>query len=116
MVELNMGTAVFVLDWAAVVFSIAATLFWAVTTCCCSGRSANSQRNIKDRKIDTSAATSYTAFGPRGYKPLDDQEESLLNNADKKNDDIELKQHTKAASGPFNGREGAYEPLRHAQV
>ncbi|KAH9826894.1 SUR7/PalI family [Teratosphaeria destructans] len=38
-VDLSLGTHALVVTWLAVAFSVAATLFWLFSTCCCSGRS-----------------------------------------------------------------------------
>jgi len=109
-VKSSVGTRVMAIDWLAVAFSIAASAFWLVSICCCSGRS-----NHKDRRSQAAAVPGqgFAPFGQsRGYQPLGDdglQHPNPYGGAGHEMQDF-------GAAGPYKGRETAYEPFRHERV
>ncbi|KAJ5551459.1 hypothetical protein N7535_000591 [Penicillium sp. DV-2018c] len=64
-VEVDMGKNIYAATWLAVVFSLAATIFWMFSTCCCSGRSPYGH---KDRYNTRGGITAEKA--PYTYEPI----------------------------------------------
>jgi hypothetical protein len=106
-IKLSIGSRMLAVDWLAVAFSVAATLFWTISICCCSGRS-NREKNRGDKHSDY--ASNVAPFGSRGYQPLGEHQHSG-SGAVAQNHEMQTFGHESA--GPYKGRETAYEPLRH---
>ncbi|GES61406.1 integral membrane protein [Aspergillus terreus] len=90
----TMGKNMYVATWLAVAFSLAAGLFWMISTCCCSGRSPYNHRNKGATRGVTAEKAPYTyePLGPYGTAP----------------------QNTSYPPAPANAqRTNAYEPFRH---
>jgi len=105
-ISLAVGTRMLALDWLAVAFSVAASLFWVVSICCCSGKS-----DRKERKSTPMAGTPFG--GSRGYQPLGEQGGSApYHNQYGNRGDVEMQ--PVGGAGPYKGRETAYEPFRHS--
>ncbi|KAL4871406.1 hypothetical protein BDV12DRAFT_164238 [Aspergillus spectabilis] len=64
-IEGHMGRNIYVATWLATAFSLAAALFWAISSCCCSGRSPYNHRHGRNRGGVTAekAPYSYEAIG-----------------------------------------------------
>ena len=87
------GAQVFAFVWLVVAASLTATLFWAFSSCCVSGRSSHRDRPVKE--------VAYGGSGT-GYQRMSGGEPAY-------GQSVPLTQY---GAGP--GREGAYEPFRHA--
>lgn len=62
-----MGKNIFVATWLAVAFSLGATLFWFISSCCCSGRSPYNHNNRHKGGITAEKAPyTYEPLGPQG--------------------------------------------------
>lgn len=95
-----MGKNIFATTWLATAFSLAAALFWVISTCCCSGRSPynKSQRHTGAAGIPAEKAPyTYEPLGPNGpaapYGPYS---------------------HDTSYPPPTHAQKNAYEPFRHA--
>jgi len=110
-IHLSLGTKMMTLDWLAVAFSIGATLFWTISICCCSGRSDHSRKNRGSKHTDSSFGN-VAGFGSRGYQPLGEQHPAPPYGTPATHGNVEM-QDFSHASGPYKGRETAYEPFRH---
>jgi len=114
-VHLSTGSKMFALDWVAVAFSIAATLFWTISICCCSGRSDRSHKDRGSKHADTSYGN-VPGFGSRGYQPLGAAHSTPYGapvHNTHNNRGVEMQDFGHASAGPYKGRETAYEPFRH---
>ncbi|KAL4804788.1 SUR7/PalI family-domain-containing protein [Aspergillus unguis] len=65
-IEGDMGSNIYAATWLATAFSLAAALFWAVSSCCCSGRSPYNHRHGRNRGGITAEKAPYT------YEPVGD--------------------------------------------
>ena len=97
-----MGKNIFATTWLATAFSLAAALFWVISSCCCSGRSPyNHSKNAAAGIPAEKAPYSYEPLGPHGttapYGPY--------------GQDTSYPPPPPAHSNP---RTNAYEPFRHA--
>jgi hypothetical protein len=111
-ITLSLGTRMMALDWLAVVFSIAASLFWVLSICCCSGKSSRSGRKRDGGKPGTSRQPTFP-FINRGYQPLGDQTHGALPYGAPPahhERDVEMNDY---GNSPYKGRGEAYEPFRH---
>lgn len=62
-----MGKNIFVTTWLATAFALAASLFWVISTCCCSGRSPyNHSKRHKGGVTAEKAPYTYEPLGPNG--------------------------------------------------
>lgn len=90
----NMGKNMLATTWLATAFSLAAALFWVISSCCCSGRSPynKSDRHAGAAGIPAEKAPyTYEPLGPNGHYA-----------------------HDTSYPAPTHGRQNAYEPFRHA--
>jgi SUR7/PalI family len=108
----HLGTKMLAIDWLAAAFSIAASLFWFISICCCSGRS-----NRKERRSAAAPATGsgFAPFGNRGYQPIADDgvQHPSMYGQQPGNRGMEMQDF---GAGPYKGRDTAYEPFRHGGV
>ncbi|KAF2664988.1 integral membrane protein-like protein [Microthyrium microscopicum] len=112
-IQVHLGPRVFALDWLAVAFSLVATLFWSFSTCCVSGKSNKKSMPSGEKGFPASNIIS-TGVGKHSYQQLDDQEQLLAHQQQHAHRDIEMQDTAYAGgSGPYKGRESAYEPMRH---
>ncbi|KAL4960138.1 SUR7/PalI family-domain-containing protein [Aspergillus stella-maris] len=65
-IEGDMGRNIYAATWLATAFSLAAALFWAISSCCCSGRSPYNHRHGRNRGGITAEKAPYT------YEPVGD--------------------------------------------
>lgn len=63
-IEGSMGKNIYAATWIATAFSLAAALFWAISSCCCSGRSPYNHRHGRNRGGITAEKAPYT------YEPV----------------------------------------------
>ncbi|KAL4918960.1 SUR7/PalI family-domain-containing protein [Aspergillus aurantiobrunneus] len=63
-IEGSMGRNIYAATWLATAFSLAAALFWAISSCCCSGRSPYNHRHGRNRGGITAEKAPYT------YEPV----------------------------------------------
>lgn len=96
-IEASMGGKMMGITWLATAFSIAAGLFWVLSTCCCSGKSDRSGR--KKVTVEKTPYTYERVHSPFGGAHHQEQQQSYGN--------VPLRdmQGNKAPS--------AYEPFRH---
>jgi hypothetical protein len=114
-INLTVGTKMLAIEWIAVAFSIAASMFWLVSICCCSGRSSGGKRSSKGPE------PGFTPFANRGaaaYQPLGDshqqQSNPYHNQFGAQGTNVEMQSF--GGAGPYKGRETAYEPFRTREV
>ena len=124
-IQLHLGVRMQALDWLAALLSIAATLFWTISICCCSGKSphASARRSSPPPGGPYGAKRQPTfPFLNRGYAKLGEQggavagqEYAHLVPGPAPQHGLEMHDYAAppAAAGPYGGREGAYEPFRH---
>ncbi|KAL4784553.1 SUR7/PalI family-domain-containing protein [Aspergillus varians] len=60
----SMGRNIYAATWLATAFSLAAALFWAISSCCCSGRSPYNHRHGRNRGDINAEKAPYT------YEPV----------------------------------------------
>ncbi|RAH44038.1 SUR7/PalI family protein, partial [Aspergillus brunneoviolaceus CBS 621.78] len=99
----QMGKNMYVATWLAVAFSLGASLFWLLSTCCCSGRSPYNHRNTARAVTAEKAPYTYEPLGPYGQP----QQPAYTNTAyppPPPPGHVPMQQ---------NGRTNAYEPFRH---
>ncbi|KAJ5912913.1 hypothetical protein N7504_001796 [Penicillium tannophilum] len=65
-IELSMGKNIFAATWLAVAFSLAATIFWVFSVCCCSGRSPYNHKNKGMRGNGLTAEKAPYTYEPIG--------------------------------------------------
>jgi hypothetical protein len=65
----TMGQNMFAATWLAVAFSLAASLFWLISSCCCSGRSPYNHRHRNERPVAEKAPYTYEPLGPDSHTP-----------------------------------------------
>ncbi|KAL4815836.1 SUR7/PalI family-domain-containing protein [Aspergillus spinulosporus] len=92
----QMGRNIYAATWLATAFSLAAALFWAISSCCCSGRSPYNHRHGRNRGGITAEKAPYT------YEPVGDGHPSP-----------QPPFHTSAPNYSAQQRPTAYEPYRH---
>jgi hypothetical protein len=112
-IQLSLGTHMMALDWIAVVFSMAASMFWVLSICCCSGKSNNRGGRKRESNMPTAARQPTFPFLNRGYQPLGDQTQGTLpyGAPPAHNErDVEMNDY---GNSPYKGRGEAYEPFRH---
>ncbi|PYI05770.1 hypothetical protein BO78DRAFT_430305 [Aspergillus sclerotiicarbonarius CBS 121057] len=100
----SMGKNIYVATWLAVAFSLGATLFWVLSSCCCSGRSPYNHRNRNNTRGVMAEKTPYTyeALGPYGQP-----QQTPYNNTS-------YPPPPPTHGNQTNTRTNAYEPFRHA--
>jgi len=103
-IHITFGTKMASLDWIAFAFSLAASLFWLISMCCCSGKSS--------KKHEKSSGKGYGKFGGQKYERLGAGNMPH----DGHNGHEMANMHGAAGSSPYKGRETAYEPFRHERV
>jgi hypothetical protein len=101
------------LEWLAVAFSVAASLFWVLSICCFSGKS--NHRGGKNHNSGKPGASRQTTFPflNRGYQPLGDQSHGTIPYGTRpvhNERDVEMNDY---GNSPYKGRGEAYEPFRH---
>lgn len=101
-VSVSLGKNIYATTWLAVAFSLAATIFWMFSTCCCSGRSPYGHKDRHNRGSVTAEKAPYTyepigaAHPPFGSQPAPQQG------------------YTTSYPSPYNNQQAsAYEPFRH---
>lgn len=114
-ISLSLGTNMLALDWLAVAFSVAATLFWIVSICCCSGKSSNRRGGKRETGNEPFGAKRQPTFPflNRGYQPLGDQTQGTVPYGAPPihgERDVEMNDY---GNSPYKGRGEAYEPFRH---
>lgn len=90
----TMGKNIYVTTWLAVAFSLAASLFWMLSSCCCSGKSLHD----RNRRVTVEKA-------PYTYEPVGDAFAHGANHQQQQPIGHNVPMH--------NMRNTAYEPYRH---
>ncbi|CDM33425.1 hypothetical protein DTO013E5_7294 [Penicillium roqueforti] len=112
-IDVSLGKNIYAATWLAVAFSLGATFFWMLSTCCCSGRSPYGHRDRSPRGI-TAEKAPYT-YEPIGaaHPPFGSQQPLVPQHgystsypAATHNNDIPMTHNNQQSS--------AYEPFRHA--
>lgn len=102
----DMGKNMFAATWLAVAFSLAASLFWLISSCCCSGRSPYNHRHRNDRGVSAEKAPySYEPLGPNSTTPYGAYNTAYPSPSHGNNVPMQN------MNGPGYA---AYEPFRHA--
>ena len=104
----SIGKNMFAATWLAVVFSFAASLFWLISTCCCSGRSPYNHRNKNTRGVSAEKAPyTYEPLGPNSQTPYGAYNTSYPSPAYGNGGNVPMQNM---------GHQGyaGYEPFRHA--
>ncbi|KAL2850024.1 SUR7/PalI family-domain-containing protein [Aspergillus pseudodeflectus] len=98
-IEGHMGRNIYVATWLATAFSLAAALFWAISSCCCSGRSPYNHRHGRNRGGITAEKAPYT-YEPVGSGAFPSPQQQHY--------------HSAAPQYPHTPeRTTSYEPFRH---
>lgn len=115
-VDVSMGENIYVATWLAVAFSLAATIFWMFSTCCCSGRSPYGHKDRRDNRGGITAEKAPYTYEPIGaaHPPFGSQPYAPQPYAPPPG-------HTTAYPSPANNNNNnnnnqpssAYEPFRH---
>jgi len=110
-VKTTLGTKKLAVEWLAVAFSLAASLFWFISICCCSGHSGRKDRHV----AAPGGGNTFKPFASRGYQPLGEEggAQHHQNTAYGANRGMEMQDF---GTGPYKGRDTAYEPFRHGGV
>lgn len=95
-IEGSMGRNLYAATWIATAFSLAAALFWSISSCCCSGRSPYNHRHGRNRGGITAEKAPYT------YEPVGDGYPSP-----------QPPFHPSAPQYPAPQQTTSYEPYRH---
>ncbi|KXG45158.1 Actin cortical patch SUR7/pH-response regulator PalI [Penicillium griseofulvum] len=114
-VDVGLGKNMYVATWLAVAFSFGATVFWMLSTCCCSGRSPYSHKDRHNTRSITAEKAPYT-YEPIGaaHPPFGSQQPYTPQHGyttsypptPNYNNDIPMTHN--------NHQSSAYEPFRHA--
>jgi hypothetical protein len=115
-IHLSVGTRMLALDYIAVIFSLAASLFWFVSICCCSGKSSHPySRDAYGKRNPGNGVYSAAPLGSRGYQPIEGHgHQNSAQPWGAHHRGVEM--DTFGAQSPYKGRETAYEPFRHERV
>ncbi|OJJ46925.1 hypothetical protein ASPZODRAFT_1854276 [Penicilliopsis zonata CBS 506.65] len=106
----SMGKHIYIATWLAVAFSLAASLFWSFSTCCCSGRSPYSHRDGRNTRGGITAEKA-----PYTYEPIDHQAHPAAVNPNTAYPPAATTSYGRSA--PVNNtRSNAYEPFRHVEA
>ncbi|KAB2579941.1 Integral membrane protein [Lasiodiplodia theobromae] len=97
-IKAEMGGKMMGITWLAVAFSVAAGLFWVLSTCCCSGKSDRSGRKVTVEKTPYTYERVHSPFGGAGAQHQQQQQQYG-------NVPLRDMQGNKAGT--------AYEPFRH---
>lgn len=65
----DMGKNMYAATWLAVAFSLGASLFWLISSCCCSGRSPYNHRSRHNPISAEKAPYTYEPLGPNSHTP-----------------------------------------------
>ncbi|OJJ35605.1 hypothetical protein ASPWEDRAFT_40815 [Aspergillus wentii DTO 134E9] len=103
----SMGKNIYVATWLAVAFALGASLFWTISTCCCSGRSPYNNRSDNRHKGGVTAEKAPYTYEPLGangtqapYGPYNHGDTSYAG-------------HAGQTVPVQSNRTNAYEPFRH---
>ncbi|KAK5113628.1 hypothetical protein LTR62_003255 [Meristemomyces frigidus] len=125
-IKLSLGTHALILTWLAVAFSLAATLFWLFSTCCCLGRSNPHHRSNKGGLWNAEPkGQGYGEFGRGrggkmqvqktggGYERVGSP---YLGAGGEEGDRVPLQQYPQKPAGYTAPQQegGAFEPFRHS--
>jgi hypothetical protein len=116
-IKLSLGSHMLAVDWLAVAFSLAASLFWTISICCCSGRSKRKDRAPQSGDYGPTGYNAGGFGGARGYQPLGEEHGTYpAPYGAKPQHGMEMQNFgTTGGEGPYKGRDAtAYEPFRHA--
>jgi hypothetical protein len=101
----QMGKNIYVTTWLAVAFSLGASLFWVLSSCCCSGRSPYNHRDRSPRVTAEKAPYTYEPIGPQGAQPYGNPYSNTTYPP--------APAHHGSNVPMQNMRTNAYEPFRH---
>ncbi len=108
-IKFELGTRMIALEFIAALFSVAATLFWTVSICCCSGKSGRRDRRDQ-RASQQPAAGGFAGYAPfggnKGYAPLG---EGNRNSYPAPQQNVEMQEYGYTG---YKGGGGPYEPYR----
>ncbi|KAJ6131393.1 hypothetical protein N7523_001853 [Penicillium sp. IBT 18751x] len=107
-IKFTMGKNMYAATWLAVAFSLAGTLFWLFSVCCCSGRSPYNHRN-RDRRNNGIMAEK----APYTYEPLGAGAVPYGNQHPNHTSYPPPPANEYPMTNTNNGRANAYEPFRH---
>ncbi|KAJ5137662.1 uncharacterized protein N7443_010047 [Penicillium atrosanguineum] len=107
-IKFTMGKNMYAATWLAVVFSLAGTLFWLFSVCCCSGRSPYNHRNRERRNNGITAEKAPYTYEPlgAGAVPYGNQHPNHTSYPPTAANEYPM-------TNTNNGRANAYEPFRH---
>ncbi|CAP94829.1 hypothetical protein E8E15_005629 [Penicillium rubens] len=110
-VQVDLGKNIYVATWLAVAFSLAATIFWMFSTCCCSGRSPYGHKDRHNTRGSITAEKAPYTYEPIGaaHPPFGSQQPQhgySTSYPPPHHNDIPMTHNNQQSS--------AYEPFRHA--
>jgi len=118
-VKLQFGSKAFIVAWLGVVFSLAATMFWLFSICCCSGASNPHHKNNKGGLWNAEPkGQGYGDYRGRGKGVKVEKTGGyervagpFLGHDNQHGDQVPLQSYPQQQTGYT---QGAYEPFRHA--
>ncbi|KGO75206.1 Actin cortical patch SUR7/pH-response regulator PalI [Penicillium italicum] len=115
-VHVGLGKNIYIATWLAVAFSLGATVFWMLSTCCCSGRSPYSHNDRRNTRGSTTAEKAPYTYEPIGAArtPFGTQEPHAPQHGYVTSYPPPPTHHNDIPMTPYNQQSSAYEPYRHA--
>ncbi|KAI9733012.1 MAG: hypothetical protein M1834_003555 [Cirrosporium novae-zelandiae] len=112
----SMGRSAYIATWFGTVFACAASIFWLLSSCCCSGQSSNPRKN-RGFKVEKTPYTYERVESPYGASrqsaygaPVPGQESNVpLQN-------VQQGGYHMGQQNPQQQKGTAYEPFRHEHV
>ncbi|KAJ5406694.1 hypothetical protein N7465_007978 [Penicillium sp. CMV-2018d] len=115
-VKVDLGKNIYVATWLAVAFSLGATIFWMLSTCCCSGRSPYSHKDRRNNRGSVTAEKAPYTYEPIGaaHPPFGSQEPRAPQHGYSTSYPPTPAHHNDIPMTHNNQQSSAYEPFRHA--
>ncbi|EKV08089.1 Integral membrane protein [Penicillium digitatum] len=115
-VNVALGKNIYVATWLAVAFSLGATIFWLLSTCCCSGRSPYSRKDRHNTRGGVTAEKAPYTYEPIGaaHPPFGTQGPHVPQHGYSTSYPPPPAHHNDIPMTHNNQESSAYEPYRHA--
>jgi hypothetical protein len=104
-IKFELGHRMIALEFIAAAFSVAASLFWTISICCCSGKSNRREKKSNQQPV-AQGFTGYAPFGNKGYEPLG---EGNRGSYPPPQQNVEMQEYGYTG---YKGGNGPYEPYR----
>ncbi|KAJ5212342.1 uncharacterized protein N7498_003988 [Penicillium cinerascens] len=106
-ITFSMGKNMYAATWLAVVFSLAGTLFWLFSVCCCSGRSPYNHKGRERRGAGMAAEKAPYTYEPLGAGAVPYGHQHTTSYPPPAANEYPM------TNANHNGHTNAYEPFRH---